>query len=204
VYVAPLGSARGYLLFLRERTLNAQPFDPSKLQATGDPTPVAEHVAFVSPPAGGQFSASENGTVVYAPEAAHNKQLTWFDRNGNPVGTVGLPADIASAAISPDGSMIALDPLDPEGRGREVWLHDLAGGPDPGSRLFAMPRGPGVVSGRQPDCISRKLQSTFCQADNRLRSRTANEAAGVSGAHQKMKARTSRPVSPSRCSMCRA
>ena len=76
VYVPPRDSSPGYLLFLRERSLMAQPFDAVKIQITGDPVPVAEDVAFVSPPAGGQFSASRSGTLVYAPEAARSKQLT--------------------------------------------------------------------------------------------------------------------------------
>src|SRR5215468_9969869 len=36
----------GYLLFLRDRTLMAQPFDASKLQLTGEPIRVAEEVGF--------------------------------------------------------------------------------------------------------------------------------------------------------------
>src|SRR5262249_32832279 len=34
----------GYLLFLRDRTLVAQPFDPKSLKTTGEPIPVAEKV----------------------------------------------------------------------------------------------------------------------------------------------------------------
>jgi hypothetical protein len=48
-------------LFVRDRTLMAQPFDAAKLQTTGDALPIAEQVD-----AGGaiqyQFSASQNGT----------------------------------------------------------------------------------------------------------------------------------------------
>jgi len=125
VFEPPLGSSPGYLLFLRERTLMAQPFDAAKIQTTGDPMPVAENVAFVSPPAGGQFSVSRTGTLVYAPEALRNKQLTWFDRNGKAVGTLGMPADTLSVAISPDGLFIAADTLNAEGNGRDVSLYDV-------------------------------------------------------------------------------
>ena len=40
-YVEP-----GYILFARERTLMAQPFDAGKLQTTGDAVPIAEQVDY--------------------------------------------------------------------------------------------------------------------------------------------------------------
>ncbi len=35
----------GYILFLREQTLLAQPFDPKNLELSGEATPIAEHIA---------------------------------------------------------------------------------------------------------------------------------------------------------------
>jgi hypothetical protein len=128
VYVPPLGSSPGYLLFVRERTLMAQPFDAVKIRLMGDPVSIAEHVALVSPPVAGQFSASQNGTLVYASQTAQDKQLTWFDREGRSIGSIGMPADTLSAVISPDGSTIAADQLNPDGNSRDVWLHDLIRG----------------------------------------------------------------------------
>src|SRR5262245_2059027 len=40
----PAYSPPGYLLFLRERTLLAQPFDAAKLSLTGDAFPIAEGI----------------------------------------------------------------------------------------------------------------------------------------------------------------
>jgi hypothetical protein len=122
--VPPLGSSLGYLLFVRERTLMAQPFDAVKIRLMGDPVSIAEHVAVVSPPLAGQFSA-QNGTLVYVPQMAQDKQLTWFDRQGRSVGSVGMLADTLWAVISPDGSTIGADQLNPDGNSRDVWLHDL-------------------------------------------------------------------------------
>ena len=123
--------ASGYLLFVREGTLMAQPFDTSKLQTTGDPVPIAEQVDYSPGNSQGQFSASRNGTLVYVSGAAARgkKQLAWFDRSGTSKGPVGKPADIIWAAISPDGAMVATDPLDVSGS-RDIWLHDLARGTD--------------------------------------------------------------------------
>src|SRR5207245_2241253 len=57
----------GYLLFMRERTLMAQPFNAGKAEMTGEPLPLAEQVDY-SPGVGtqGQFSASQNGILAYA------------------------------------------------------------------------------------------------------------------------------------------
>jgi len=78
VYAPP-----GYLLFVRERTLMAQPFDAGKLQTTGDAVPVAEQIDSAGPAVQHQFSASQNGVLAYTSgRGAGNLQLTWFDRSG--------------------------------------------------------------------------------------------------------------------------
>jgi len=77
-YVAP-----GYLLFLRERHLVAQPFDPRALRTEGDPLPVAENVQFFPQTAGALLTVSENGLLVYETEAASVvSKLLWLDRGG--------------------------------------------------------------------------------------------------------------------------
>src|SRR5947207_5071210 len=83
-------SPPGLLLFARERTLMAQPFDASTAQVIGDPVPVAEQVEY-SPIFGSSqplFSVSRNGVLVYSSGGAGAAtQLTWFDRSGKPLGT---------------------------------------------------------------------------------------------------------------------
>jgi Tol biopolymer transport system component len=152
----------GYLLFVRERTLMAQPFDASKIQTTGDAVPYAEQVDYFLGSGLGLFSVSRNGTLVFTSGAAggNKKQLTWFDRKGTSGVTVGMAADIRWARISPDGSTVATDRAD-EADGRDIWLYDLARGKDtrftlgPGTNGF-----PGVVRGRQPDRGHRNDRQT--------------------------------------------
>ena len=57
--------ASGHVLFARDETLMAQPFDPDTRQLTGDAFPLAEHVAREGSRYVGA-SVSENGTLVYA------------------------------------------------------------------------------------------------------------------------------------------
>jgi eukaryotic-like serine/threonine-protein kinase len=127
VYTPP-----GYLLFLRERTLMAQPFDAGKVQTSGDPVPIAEHVdSFPGIATLGQFSASQNGVLAYTSgSAGATVQLTWLDRSGKVLGTVGPPSVMYWPAISPDGSTVAFDRADPSTGAYDIWLHDLARGTD--------------------------------------------------------------------------
>jgi eukaryotic-like serine/threonine-protein kinase len=124
-------SRPGYLLFLRQQTLVAQPFDANKAQTTGDPIPIAEQVTSNSGGivAQGQFSTSQNGVLAYTSgDAGGDYQLTWFDRSGKIVGTVATPGLALWAAISPDGNTVVEDHPDPQTGLYDIWLHDLARG----------------------------------------------------------------------------
>ena len=113
---------KGELLFLTsDGTLMAQPFDASRLEFTGDPVPVEEHVGqYIN---GGEFSASANGVLVYRTAGASaESQPKWFDRQGKIVGTVGEPDVYAAPALSPDGARLVV------GRGpaeqSALWIFD--------------------------------------------------------------------------------
>jgi Tol biopolymer transport system component len=125
VYAPP-----GYLLFLRERTLMAQPFDAGKARTTGDPIPIAEQVDSVAGNISqAQFSSSQSGVLAYTSGGAGgNVQLAWFDRSGKLLGTVGTPGVMYWATISPDGNTVATDRLDPQTGFYDIWLHDLMRG----------------------------------------------------------------------------
>ena len=53
----------GYVLFLRESALHAQPFDLARLQMAGEPVRIADHVRSIFE--FGFFGASDNGILVY-------------------------------------------------------------------------------------------------------------------------------------------
>ena len=78
-YAAATNSGPGRLLFLREGTLIAQPFDERRLALAGEPVPVAERVGSFRD--GAYFSVSNNDVLVYR-TADTDSQLTWFDRQG--------------------------------------------------------------------------------------------------------------------------
>ena len=120
-------SPPGYLLFVREGVLVAQPFDTEKLQLTGDPVPVADQVDSQSTKAQNQFSISQNGVLAYTSGMRGGGSiLTWFDRSGKVTGTLGPPNALSWGAISPDGMSVVVQRID-QGL-RDIWLHDLARG----------------------------------------------------------------------------
>jgi Tol biopolymer transport system component len=123
VYAPP-----GFVLFTRERTLIAQPFDVGKLQTTGDPVPLAENVGFINA-YGGFFTVSQNGVLAYlASSALGNWQLIWFDRGGKALGTLGASGGLFKPTISPDGGTVAASRSDRQSATTDIWLHDLARG----------------------------------------------------------------------------
>ena len=122
--------ASGQLLFLRERTLMARPFDTGRLEPSGEVYPVAEDVRLVGAgPTGTSlavFSASAAGVLAYQQEAvADARRLVWRDREGKEVGAVGDRAEYAAPRISPRGDLAAVQVAGEDG-GQDIWLVDLA------------------------------------------------------------------------------
>jgi serine/threonine protein kinase len=105
--------ARGRLYFVRETTLLAQALDSRTLSLSGDPVPVAEDV-WRNPITDGltAFSVASDGTVAYRLGGVARSQLTWLDRKGEQLGTVGSPATFGDVDLSPDGSRLLVDVVD--------------------------------------------------------------------------------------------
>jgi len=118
-------AAPGYLLYLRDDTLLAQPFDTERLALDGEPTVIAGGVWFARGARHASFSASRTGTLAYVNFDSLDRQLVWFDRDGRRIGSVGPPfRDIlGTAPLSPDGRRIVI------GRGEvqfgDLWVLDV-------------------------------------------------------------------------------
>ena len=118
----------GWLLLVRGTTLVAQSFDPDKLAVSADLIPIAEQVA-ASGLNGGAFSVSRNGVLAYRRALpAPLNDLTWYDRAGQRLGTVGEKAVYTNPALSPDGKRLAVGRLDAGSTTRDIWVLDLARG----------------------------------------------------------------------------
>ena len=127
----PLGNvvfASGYLLFVRNRSLVAQPFDATSLRLTGPPLSVAEQE--LEQDSGfyqSGFSASETGVLLFSSAIDSASRLIWFDASGRELGQ--LPeTGCRDPSLSPDGRLLAVS-CDDERNGRHfIRVIDLARG----------------------------------------------------------------------------
>jgi len=122
--------ARGSIFFVRDNTLQAQPFDPRTLTTTGEAVGVASRIPTI---AGGPspFSVTEEGPLVYSPSAEMPRyELVWFDRSGNRLSTVAEPHlpnyPMYSLQLSPNRFSLAYPTSEKELT--DIWLLDLARG----------------------------------------------------------------------------
>jgi Tol biopolymer transport system component/predicted nucleic acid-binding protein len=118
----------GYLLFMSNEQLLAQPFDLERHELTGRPTIVADGVWVAALAGRATFSISDNGTLAYVNASLWNTQLAWFDRRGALLGELGPPDRYAGQLpnLSPDGRRVAIS------RGlwsrEQVWVLDADDG----------------------------------------------------------------------------
>jgi Tol biopolymer transport system component/predicted Ser/Thr protein kinase len=137
VYAPPRGGQPGYLLWMRDRTLVAQRFDPGKLRVDGEPLPVAEDVGTIGNNIvrRAAYWISNTGLLLYRTGGGAGFQLNWFGRNGKKEEVAGAGNGIrrANPRLSPDGSRVALE-QETSGGGSassgsfDIWLYEFARG----------------------------------------------------------------------------
>ena len=130
--IALLQSAEGpRLLFMRDGSLMSQPFDPDRIQLSGDAQPVAERIAiagsFASFGAGGDVLAYRTGGAA----GITNEQLTWYSRSGALISKIGDNMAISggpnSVAVAPDGRRAVLMVTSPQFT-PDLWIVEFARG----------------------------------------------------------------------------
>jgi len=130
----PLGPAQtlvtyappGYLLFARDRTLVAQPFDLKARKIKGEPTPLAEQIGTNSVGLA-RFSVSRDGVLAYR-TGESGSRLLWMDRAGKELGVEGDPGELANPSLSPSGERLAFGLNDARAGKADIWIRDLARG----------------------------------------------------------------------------
>jgi Tol biopolymer transport system component len=120
--------ASGHLLFQRDNTLLATPFDSETMRPSGDAFPVAEQVG-AEGSRYASFSAAAGGTLAYARGTSRAAgRLTWIDRRGQRLGTLGEPAAYMSLALSNDERHVAVAIGTFNVENRDIWIVDAATG----------------------------------------------------------------------------
>lgn len=123
----PAMYANGHVLFLRAGTLMAQPFDARRLELQGAPVRVAEDV-LTTWYSTGVFSVSDTGVLAYRTGSdPGTRQLTWVDRQGTTLSTLGSPGPDAMVRLSPDGRRAVVNDA-PYGVPGDLWTLDVASG----------------------------------------------------------------------------
>jgi Tol biopolymer transport system component/predicted Ser/Thr protein kinase len=119
IYVLP-----GYLLFVRQGTLMAQPFDADRLQLTGEAVPIAEGLQVSQTTGSASFTASDNGVLAYRTgTAAAALTLVWVSRNGTEQRLSAPAHNYTLPRLSPDGQRVAIAIEEAES---QIWLYDLS------------------------------------------------------------------------------
>src|SRR5262249_42723779 len=120
--------AAGDLLYVRDRSLMAQPFSVDRLETTGAPVPIAQQemekaISFSQ----SGFSVSQNGVLLFQSLADAPSRLAWVDSSGKELEQ--LPeGGYRDPQISPDARFLAVA-SDDEHNGRYyVRIYDLARG----------------------------------------------------------------------------
>ncbi len=130
---APMNAlcASRHVLYARENTLLAQPFDAARGRFSGEAFPVAENL-FVDPLfSRAAFSASENGVLAYQTGEAivYGAKYSWYDRTGKEIApAMTAPLLARGFRLSPDDSRLAASVFDLAGGNMDIWVIDLRRG----------------------------------------------------------------------------
>jgi eukaryotic-like serine/threonine-protein kinase len=158
----------GHLLFVRGTTLMAQPFDPDRLEFSGDATPIVDAVqANVTARTGAGYAVSRTGTLVYqAALGLSSTRLLWSTRTGQQTVIGTEQAAYRDLALSPDGTTVAITPLDERGRS-DIWLVNLVRG----GRTRLTSTGAGLTAVWSPDGKTLAYSALVGSATNLYRRR---------------------------------
>jgi Tol biopolymer transport system component len=109
----------GFLFFIRNQKIFAQPFDADSGKVSGTATPVAD----------ADWYSVAGPSVLAFQSVSHDTRLQWFDMSGNPTGTTGQVAYYLSPKISPDGKQLLFLMEDLQNLGAtDLWSLPAAGG----------------------------------------------------------------------------
>jgi len=116
----------GYVVVAtRSGTLLAVPFDPSRLEITGSPLPVADGVV-VGPGGAARMGMSRDGAFAYVTGPLARRDLVMVDRAGSARVLPAEPQGYIAPRLSPDGRRIAVEVDEPDLVNSDVWVYDMA------------------------------------------------------------------------------
>jgi serine/threonine-protein kinase len=113
----------GHIVYLHDGTLFAVPFDPDRLEITGQAVPAVHQVMSVLTSGSAQLAISDTGSLAYVVGMASGQSypVIWLTQDGklSPLREAG--SLWSNPQFSPDGQKIALDIVSNSG---DVWIYD--------------------------------------------------------------------------------
>jgi len=164
--------AKDRLAYVRDAKLLEQGFDAAKGVLVGEPSLIADDIAYFYPSGRGDFAAA-NGVIVYRTDTSTGR-LVKSDREGK----ITLiddrgPFDNLSLGISPNGKQAAVTVLNRATGLGDIWIYDIARAvrdrltSDPGLAITPVwsPDGGSIIysaaaAGRLPHLVRRSFSST--------------------------------------------
>jgi eukaryotic-like serine/threonine-protein kinase len=116
----------GFLIYMRERTLVAQHFDPASGECSGEPGSIVEDAGFREGFGAGSFGVSTNGVLATTGGGSGDRELMLVDRSGKLVARPGVTGQVFDFALAPDEKRVVFRRIDPMTRNQDLWLLDLA------------------------------------------------------------------------------
>jgi dipeptidyl aminopeptidase/acylaminoacyl peptidase len=118
----------GYLLWVAQGSLFAQPFDAARLTVVGEPILAAQAVGTDEGNFRGAFSVSVSGVLAHRSGAGARRQLVWVDVTGKVLSILGSADWSAQGnlALAPDGQRVAIQRTVQQND--DLWLIDAARG----------------------------------------------------------------------------
>jgi dipeptidyl aminopeptidase/acylaminoacyl peptidase len=105
--------SRGRIFFLRETTLFAQSFDAEALKTAGEAAPLLEKVWRDSQMDGlTAFAVAPGGELAYRRGGFAVTQVSWFDRAGRKLRSIGSTGVYSRPRLAPDGRRFIIDVTD--------------------------------------------------------------------------------------------
>jgi serine/threonine protein kinase len=127
IYAPSKDVREGHLLYIRDRSLVAQPFNTRTLRLEGEPELILSRDAFsvASSPGFLNLTASSTGTLLDGGSQRVQNELVWRKRDGTPIEAVGEEGDYITPRISPDASRMAVTKADSISGNYDIWINDF-------------------------------------------------------------------------------
>lgn len=118
--------AAGHVFYVDRGTLFALPFDPARLEPTGEPRPLVNNVAYRDGFGYAFYDVSDTGDLVYLRGSGSLSTINWLDGGDASRPLISTPGRYLFPRVSPDGRKLAYAIA--EGPAQVMQVRDLGAG----------------------------------------------------------------------------